>query len=63
MHTVATWLDLAAHARSVADGMGDPTERAEMLDIAMSYEQQAHEEVASHSASARYFGAWPSLVG
>ena len=55
MYTVATWLDLAARARSVADGMDDPIERAEMLDIVMSYEQQAH-EVASHSESALYFG-------
>ena len=50
MHTVATWLDLAAHARSVADRVGDPTERAEMLDIARNYEQRAH-EVASHVRS------------
>jgi hypothetical protein len=57
MHTVATWLDLAAHARSVADRVGDPTERAEMLDIARNYEQRAH-EVASHVESARNFGAF-----
>jgi hypothetical protein len=59
MHTVATWLELAAHARSVADGMSDPTERTEMLDIAANYEQQAR-ETASHPEIARYFGACPS---
>jgi hypothetical protein len=61
MHTVATWLELAAHARSVADDMSDPTERTEMLDIVSNYERQARETV-SYWEITRYFGAYPLWI-
>jgi hypothetical protein len=55
MHTIVTWLELAARARSLADEMSDLTERTEMLDIAASYEQRAG-EIASSQAPTRYLG-------
>jgi hypothetical protein len=61
MHTAATWLELAAHTRAIADDILDWAERREMLDIAASYEQQA-QETASHTEPTRYFGACPPLI-
>jgi hypothetical protein len=61
MHTAATWLELAAHTRAIADGILDWAERREMLDIAANYEQQA-QETASHPEPTRYFGPFPSLL-
>jgi hypothetical protein len=59
MHTAATWLKLAAHSRSLADGMSDPAERAELMKIVASYEQQARD--CSSPVITPYFGACPSF--
>ena len=61
MHTAATWLELAAHARTVADGILDRAERREMLDIAANYEQQAQESVFRPEPTL-CFGAYPSRI-
>ena len=43
MHTAATWLELAANTRTIADSILDRAERCVMLDIAADYERQAQE--------------------
>jgi hypothetical protein len=58
MHTTSTWLDLAAHIKSLADKMTDPVERTAMLSVAAGYEQHAWEAVATPDF-ARRFGAYP----
>jgi hypothetical protein len=58
MHTAATWLELAAHTRAIADDIPD---LAEILDIAANYERQA-QEIAFHPEPTRYFGACPSVT-
>jgi hypothetical protein len=59
MHTAATWLELAAHARAVADSTLDRVERRAMLDIVVAdYERQAQEA----SLSARYFDIYSSPI-
>ena len=61
MYTAATWLELAAHSRSVADGMSDPAERAALMKIVASYEQQARQTTSSPPDITPYLGACPSL--
>lgn len=61
MHTAATWLELAAHYRSVADGVSDPAEKAALMNIVASYEHQAREMTCYPPASTPYFGACPSF--
>ena len=60
MHTAETWLKLAAHSRSLADGMSDPAEKAALMNIVASYEQQARETTCSSPDITPYFGACPS---
>ena len=62
MHTAATWLELAAHARAVADSILDRAERRAILDIVVAdYERQA-QEASLGLEPARYFGAYSSPV-
>jgi hypothetical protein len=61
MHTAATWLELAAHTRAVADGMSDHAERRAMLANVADYEWQAH-VAAVQAEPGRPFGVYASRV-
>jgi hypothetical protein len=62
MHTAVTWLELAAHARAVADSILDRVERRAMLDIVVAdYERQAQEASLGREPP-RYFGAYSSSI-
>jgi len=61
MHTAATWLELAAHTRAIADSTLDRAERREMLDIVADYERLA-QEASLCLEPARCFGAYPSRI-
>ena len=61
MHTAATWLDLAAHTRAIADRILDRATRRAMLEIVADYERQAHEAFLPLEP-ARCFGAYSSRV-
>ena len=41
IRSAAEWLEMADHARAVADGMRNPVARRQMLDIAAGYEALA----------------------
>jgi hypothetical protein len=61
MHSAAMWLELAERARSLADGMADPTERSAALAIVSDYEMQARNAgLASTAGSVAFSGAYPS---
>lgn len=55
MHSAATWLELAARTRSLADGMSDLSERRAALAIVADYEAQARD--AGPSAGSAWFSA------
>jgi hypothetical protein len=62
MHPAATWLELAAHTRAVADSFLDRVERRAMLDIVVAdYERQA-QEASLGLEPARHFGIYSSPV-
>jgi hypothetical protein len=61
MHTAATWLDLAAHTRAIADSLLDRRARRAMLDVAAEYDRQAQETCLSLEP-ARCFGAYSSPI-
>jgi hypothetical protein len=56
MHSAATWFELAATSRAMADGLTEPADRRSLLDIAADYERLAHCDVTGIE-SARWFGA------
>jgi len=58
MHSAGIWFDLAAHARAVADSLGEPALQRAMLDIAADYEILASGTV-SWAEPARYSGGLP----
>ena len=45
MRSAATWLELAATSRALADGLTEPADRRSLLDIAADYKQLAHCDV------------------
>lgn len=61
MHNAATWLELAANARSHADGMTDPGERQSVLAQVADYERQAR-ETASEAVPDQRFGISPCPI-
>jgi hypothetical protein len=62
MHSAATWLELAAQVRSVADCLKDAASRQALLDIVAAYEKQA-QELDSRAGAAWVFGEYPSRRG
>jgi hypothetical protein len=61
MHTAATWLDLEAQTRAIADCILDRRARRAMVDIAADYERQAQEAYLPLEP-ARCFGAFSSPI-
>jgi hypothetical protein len=56
MHSTATWLELAATTRAMADGLAEPADRRSLLEIAADYERSAH--FVTTIESARWFGPY-----
>ncbi len=59
MHGAATWLELAASVRVLADNMRDVAERRALLDVVAEYERQAR-GIGLAVVDAGWFGAYPS---
>ena len=62
MHSTATWLELAAMTRAMADGLTEPADRRSLLDIVADHERWASHDVTGIEP-ARWFGAYHSQRG
>jgi hypothetical protein len=62
MHSTATWLELAATTRAMADELTEPADRRSMLDIVTDHERWASYDVTGIEP-ARWFGPIHSQRG
>jgi hypothetical protein len=62
MHSTATWLELAATTRAMADELTEPADRRSMLDVVTDHERWASYDVTGIEP-ARWFGPIHSQRG